>query len=896
MEEGQALAGHQGSSSKPSGATANIQNENSLQPEPSKEEEDLLERHNRKINDKVKGKEIEVPSFKDALVSVGTITAHAEMVPDLLEYDKGPLGKENADIDGIPSIAISDEDKVCIWKPWSTSIIICVIGRSFGHSYLIHKLETMWKPLEKMMCMDLGDHFWLIRFNSHSDMTKVLNEGPWFIGPHYVTIRKWEPEFDTSTAKVSTSVVWVRLPGLPVEFYDKEMLLKIGAKVGKLLKIDLRTESNEKVRFARLCVQVDLSTALVSRVRVGNHIQKVSYEGIPSICFKCGLTGHKIQNCNPSPPKPTTTPSTEDAKFGEWMLVTNKNKDRKRGNLQSKVETKPGASKIPMRWNRKDCNSSFEEGAKLQITNGTTSSSQMQTKSSSTNSVPLVPTPPTLISSEPLLPTPCIVTINHPLTPPVPQSLLADYARVVSPESKLCGLSVGALPPVHPETSRSCLGLLGRSPSRSLGEHILILSHSKSTVLSPSGGGDLPDRPIHILRRSSSPLHPTELDIHPIQPSSPKQQSFSGPHPCGNPSPSVPPSTNGVPLPGRLSESVSHPGAAQCSPPGNSNEKPKPGQRPRRVLQSARICSTTSLSEAKSKKHKPIRIQTKGAASPHFRRHFNDLVRDHHPTFVIIAETRIAGSRAKDLSEGLGFSHSFVVDSVGFSGGLWLLWNDDVFRCDALAITRQEIHASVQVHSNSTPFILSAIYACPDLDIRKELWENLCVLADNHNEPWLMMGDFNVILFSNEKFGGRPINWSRASRFKDCIDYCGMVDLGFSGSRFTWTNRRLAGGIIRERLDRCLANAEWSLAFPEASVKHLARVHSDHCPILLNSDSPLSLALDRPFRLLGKTVSSAPVAALADKSVSSTLEQLFELLGSTSRLESTSSTESETEF
>lgn len=82
----------------------------------------------------------------------------------------------------------------------------------------------------------------------------------------------------------------------------------------------------------------------------------------------------------------------------------------------------------------------------------------------------------------------------------------------------------------------------------------------------------------------------------------------------------------------------------------------------------------------------------------------------------------------------------------------------------------------------------------------------------------------------------------------DCIDHCGMVDLGFSGSRYTWINCRQLGGLIRERLDRCLANVAWTLAFPEVSVKHLVRTHSDHCPVLLNSDPSPSLSVDRPFR------------------------------------------------
>ena len=84
--------------------------------------------------------------------------------------------------------------------------------------------------------------------------------------------------------------------------------------------------------------------------------------------------------------------------------------------------------------------------------------------------------------------------------------------------------------------------------------------------------------------------------------------------------------------------------------------------------------------------------------------------------------------------------------------------------------------------------------------------------------------------------------------FKDCIDSCGMVDLGFHGPKFTWVNKREVGHFIQERLDRGFANIEWRDLYPEAAVHHLARTHSDHCPVLLNLDTPPPSYLSRPFR------------------------------------------------
>ena len=43
-------------------------------------------------------------------------------------------------------------------------------------------------------------------------------------------------------------------------------------------------------------------------------------------------------------------------------------------------------------------------------------------------------------------------------------------------------------------------------------------------------------------------------------------------------------------------------------------------------------------------------------------------------------------------------------------------------------------------------------------------------------------------------------------------------------------------------------NPGWKELYPEASVTHLARVNSDHCPLLLSLNPPLGPIADRPFR------------------------------------------------
>ena len=75
-----------------------------------------------------------------------------------------------------------------------------------------------------------------------------------------------------------------------------------------------------------------------------------------------------------------------------------------------------------------------------------------------------------------------------------------------------------------------------------------------------------------------------------------------------------------------------------------------------------------------------------------------------------------------------------------------------------------------------------------------------------------------------------------------------MVDMGFSGPRYTWTNRREINNLIQERIDRVFMNPSWCLLYPDAKVSHLTRCHSDHCPILLQTNPIRQLHLTRPFK------------------------------------------------
>ena len=122
------------------------------------------------------------------------------------------------------------------------------------------------------------------------------------------------------------------------------------------------------------------------------------------------------------------------------------------------------------------------------------------------------------------------------------------------------------------------------------------------------------------------------------------------------------------------------------------------------------------------------------------------------------------------------------------------------------------------------------------------------MLANLHDLPQALIGDLNEVLLEEEKSGGNPVCIRRVRAIKECMDACHVMDLGFSGPKFMRSNKRETGDLIQCRLDRCQANPFWKEFYLETNVTHLAKINSDHCPLVLNLNPNMGNASDRPFR------------------------------------------------
>jgi hypothetical protein len=79
--------------------------------------------------------------------------------------------------------------------------------------------------------------------------------------------------------------------------------------------------------------------------------------------------------------------------------------------------------------------------------------------------------------------------------------------------------------------------------------------------------------------------------------------------------------------------------------------------------------------------------------------------------------------------------------------------------------------------------------------------------------------------------------------FQEVLEDCHLSDLGYTGSKFMWSNCRQDAGFTKERLDWAIANTGWCNLFKRVEVFILAARTLGHKPMLITcSDTEGDLA------------------------------------------------------
>ncbi|XP_059295510.1 uncharacterized protein LOC132048842 [Lycium ferocissimum] len=144
---------------------------------------------------------------------------------------------------------------------------------------------------------------------------------------------------------------------------------------------------------------------------------------------------------------------------------------------------------------------------------------------------------------------------------------------------------------------------------------------------------------------------------------------------------------------------------------------------------------------------------------------------------------------------------------INVSKKIWLFWTEE-WHAQVIADSVQHVTFKLSLVNLQYEAYVTVVYTKCSGAERQELWDSI----------------------GQEKLGGLPVHHSETAEFAHFVNNCGLLELKFSGSRYTWWNGIIEEDFIFKRLDRILGNQEFMDLFPSAEVVHRIRHSYDRTP------------------------------------------------------------------
>lgn len=138
---------------------------------------------------------------------------------------------------------------------------------------------------------------------------------------------------------------------------------------------------------------------------------------------------------------------------------------------------------------------------------------------------------------------------------------------------------------------------------------------------------------------------------------------------------------------------------------------------------------------------------------------------------ICILETHVKGEKAERIKEtilpGWGFIANYELHHLG---RIWVCWNQNDLKVDVISKSVQEISCKISANKEDMEWVLSFVYGANKGVDRKYLWSKFQgVKAIVNDGPWLLGGDFNVVLNVKEKWGKESLT-SYEVDFNECVN------------------------------------------------------------------------------------------------------------------------------
>lgn len=153
-------------------------------------------------------------------------------------------------------------------EKWKTAIILYLKGGSPTIAILERFIASTWTLTTKPKIfttmtglLSSNAPVLMIGMKSYMLDPQMLNARP-------IVIKMWTPDFDFATKMLRAIPLWVKFPSIPLNFWSVESLSRISSGLGAPLYTEERTTRLERISYARLLVEMDITRSLPNTLLV----------------------------------------------------------------------------------------------------------------------------------------------------------------------------------------------------------------------------------------------------------------------------------------------------------------------------------------------------------------------------------------------------------------------------------------------------------------------------------------------------------------------------------------------------------------------------------------------------------------------------------------------------
>jgi len=205
-----------------------------------------------------------------------------------------------------------------------------------------------------------------------------------------------------------------------------------------------------------------------------------------------------------------------------------------------------------------------------------------------------------------------------------------------------------------------------------------------------------------------------------------------------------------------------------------------------------------------------------------------------------LLETKVAAANLASIEPFLAPSYWKYCSNIHSSPTCRILvgWNSQKLNLTCIHSASQWLTCEVTQVSSPSPIRITFIYGHNNPAARLSLWEYLN--QESHSTagiPWIVLGDFNAILQANDRSGG-DTHWPcYQDDFNACITQSELLQVPYSGLKYSWHNGQLGDNTIQKKLDWIFGNPCLFSTWPSAHANFQPRTISDHSAMVLQLQS-----------------------------------------------------------